>query len=155
LLSCFTDPASIIQKAFDSLAPGGYLELKDGTFPFKYIGEPPVDSDLYKWNEIVVAGAAKSGRPWTNAQHYKRWMEEIGFEDVVEKHFFWPSNGWPKGAYFKRVAAYWQENFLGGIEGISLKVMGLMGWSAEEIQVFLAKVRNDVKDPSIHAYLPM
>ena len=31
LLSCFTDPKSIIQKAFDTLEPGGHLELQDGT----------------------------------------------------------------------------------------------------------------------------
>ena len=129
--------------------------MQDGTFPFQYIGEPPVNSDLYKWNQIVVAGAAKAGRPWTNAQHYKQWMEEIGFEDVVEKKFFWPTNGWPKGAYFKQVAAYWQADLLRGLEGISLKVMKVVGWSAEEIHAFLPAVQRDVKDTSIHAYLPM
>lgn len=153
LLSCFKDPASVLQQAFNSLAPGGYLELQDGTFPFKYIGPPPIDSDVYKWNEIVVEGAAKSGRPWTNSQHYKRWMEEIGFEDVVEKIFYWPTNSWPKGAYFKTVAAYWQANILSGIEGISMKVMQQAGWTPEEIPPFLEKVKKDIKDTSIHAYL--
>ena len=114
-----------------------------------------MDSDLYKWNELVVAGAAKSGRPWTNAQHYKQWMEEIGFEDVVEKKFFWPTNSWPKGAYFKQVAIYWQADILRGLEGISLKVIGALGWSAEEIRAFLPAVKKDIKDTSIHAYLPM
>ncbi|PSS06997.1 hypothetical protein M430DRAFT_23150 [Amorphotheca resinae ATCC 22711] len=38
---------------------------------------------------------------------------------------------------------------------ISLKVMGIMGWSAEGTQVFLAGVRQDVKDTNIHAYLPI
>jgi hypothetical protein len=82
-------------------------------------------------------------------------MEEIGFEDVVEHQFYWPTSGWPKGKYFKTLAMYWQEDLLSGLEAISLKVMGLMGWSADEIRVFLAGVRNDVKDTSIHAYLPM
>jgi hypothetical protein len=114
-----------------------------------------VNSDLYKWNETVVAGAAKIGRPWTNAQHYKQWMEEIGFQDVVEKKFYWPTNAWAKGEYFKRIALYWQANLLNGLEGISFKVMSAMGWSAEEIQAFLPRVRRDVKDSSIHAYLSM
>lgn len=114
-----------------------------------------MDSDLYKWSETVVAGAAKSGRPWTNAQHYKRWMEEIGFEDVVEKRFFWPTSAWAKGAYFKKVAAYWQADLLKGLEGISLKVMKVLGWSTEEIHAFLPAVRRDIKDTSIHSYVPM
>ena len=129
-----------------------------------------MESSLYKWNELVVAGefpfigiwiiptvigAAKSGRPWNNAQHYKRWLKEAGFENVVEKHYYWPTSGWPKGKYYKQIAAYWQEDLLSGLEAISLKVMGLMGWSAEEIRVFLEDVVKDVKDTSIHAYLPM
>ncbi|RFU25119.1 hypothetical protein B7463_g11214, partial [Scytalidium lignicola] len=155
LLSCFKDPPSVLREAYKSLAPGGYLELQDGTFPFKYIGQAPVDSNVYKWNEIVVAGAAKSGRPWTNAQHYKRWMQEIGFEDVVERSFFWPTSPWAKGDYFKLVAMYWQADLLRGIEGISLKVMQLMGWKPDDIREFLEKVKKDVRDPSIHAYLPI
>ncbi|KAG9233730.1 S-adenosyl-L-methionine-dependent methyltransferase [Amylocarpus encephaloides] len=155
LLTCFKDPRSVLREAFKALEPGGYLELQDGTFPFQYIDGVPRDSHLYKWNEIVVTGAAKSGRPWTNAQHYKEWMEEIGFVDVVEKNFYWPTNAWPKGEYFKKVAAYWQADFLNGIEGISLKVMTAMGWELEEIQVFIAEVRKDVKDVNIKAYLPI
>ncbi len=104
---------------------------------------------------MVVAGAAKLGRPWTNAQHYKRWMEEAGFEDAVEKQFYWPTSAWAKGIYFKQIAMYWQDDLLNGLEAISLKVMGVMGWSAEETRVFLEGVRKDVKDTSVHTYLPM
>ena len=155
LLSCFKDPASVLRSAFASLEPGGYLELQDGIFPFKYLGEPPIDSHLYKWNEIIVEGAAKAGRPWTNSQHYKRWMEEIGFEDVVEKHFFWPTSTWAKGRYFKQIAVYFQEDLMNVLEALSLKVMGVVGWSAEDIQAFVEGVRKDIKDTSIHAYFPM
>lgn len=31
----------------------------------------------------------------------------------------------------------------------------VLGWSAEEIQVFIAKVKKDMKDPTIHLYLPI
>lgn len=110
---------------------------------------------MYKWNELVVAGSAKLGRPWTNVQHYKRWMEEVGFEDVVEKSFSWPTSPWAKGKYFKEIALYFQENTLTGLEALSLKVIGILGWSVEEIQILLADVRNDVRNTSIHAFLPM
>jgi hypothetical protein len=124
-------------------------------FPFKYIGEPPTESAVYRWNEVLLAGGAKAGRPWTNVQHYKRWMEEIGFEDVVEKTFYWPASPWARGKYFKDLAMYFQEDLLNALEGVSLKVMGLAGWTVEEILVLLASVRNDIRDTSIHAFLPM
>ena len=129
--------------------------MQDVCFPCQFIGEPPKESAIYRWNELVVAGGAKLGRPWTNVQHYKRWMEEIGFEDVIEKSFYWPTNPWAKGKYFKDVAMYFQENTLSGLEGISLKVIGALGWSIEEIQALLEEVRKDVKDISIHAFMPV
>jgi hypothetical protein len=104
---------------------------------------------------MIVAGSEKSGRSWTNAAHYKRWMEEIGFEEVVEKHFYWPTNTWAKGRYFKQLGMYVQEDLLIGLEGMSLKVMGVIGWSAEQVWPFLEEVRKDIKDTSIHAYIPM
>lgn len=82
-------------------------------------------------------------------------MEEIGFEDVKEKKFYWPINPWAKGDYFKQLAEYAQPDFLSGLEGMSLKVMGSMGWSAEQVNVFLVGVRDNVRDTRIHCYCPM
>jgi methyltransferase family protein len=155
LFTCFKDPKQVVAEAFKSLQPGGYLELQDMAFPFQYIGESPKDSAVYKWNEILIAGAAKGGRPWTNVQYYRQYMEEVGLVDIVEKTFYWPTSVWAKGQYFKDVAMFFQEDLLNALEGVSLKVMGLMGWSVEEILVFLTSVREDIKDTSIHAYLPM
>jgi hypothetical protein len=138
------------------MSPGGYLELQDGIFPMKYIGEPPVNSDLYKWNELVHEGTRRSGRLWNNTQHYAQWMRGIGFEDVVEKNFYWPTSTWPKGDYLKQVALLFQLDLLNGLEGISMKVFTrYMGWTAEEVRMFIVGVRRDLKDRSIHAYLPM
>lgn len=66
LVTCFTDPSHIVRQAYKSLAPGGYLELRDGVMPMQYMVPPPKDCALVKWNEYMVAGAAKSGRPVTN-----------------------------------------------------------------------------------------
>lgn len=30
-----------------------------------------------------------------------------------------------------------------------------LGWSMEELQVLLAGVRNDLRNPKVHAYFPM
>jgi hypothetical protein len=105
---------------------------------------------------LVVAGAAKTGRPWTNVQHYKRWIEEIGFENVVEKTYYLPTNPWAKGRYFKDIAVLWHKDITSGLEGISLKVLGNLGWSVDEIHVFLAAVRDDFQEPEhslLHAYI--
>lgn len=155
VLSCFKDPAAVLAQAYQSLAPGGYLEMQDMLFPICYIGEPPVESSMYKWCEIITKGAANLGRPWTNVQHYGRWMKEVGFEDVVETNYYWPLNGWAKGPYYKHVSMYAQVDFLNGLEGMSLKIMGSMGYSPDDIRALVAEVTKDVKDPNIHAFFTM
>ena len=87
--------------------------------------------------------------------NYKRWLEEIGFEDVVELNFYMPTNPWAKGKYFKQVGALLRENYLNGLEAMSLRVIGALGWTAEEIREFLVGVKRDVQDPKITAYCPM
>lgn len=129
--------------------------MQDMIFPFQFLGDPPFESALYKWLHLITEGAAGLGRPWTNVQFYKTWMKEIGFEDVLEKTFYWPLSPWVKGGYYKEISKYAQADFLGGLEGLSLKVMGSMGWSAERVQEFLVNVREDVINPEIHCYCSM
>lgn len=155
LLTCFIDPKAIWTKAYNALAPGGYFELMDAAFPFKYVGAPPVDSPFHKWNELVIAGAAKSGRPWHNMYHYKRWLEDIGFENVQEKKFYWPINSWAKGAYYKTLGAYLRENFSNGIDALSLKAIQQLGWSVEEVKSLNQTVAEEMGKPALHAYLPV
>lgn len=124
--------------------------------PMEYVGEPPKDCALVKWNKLIVEGAQRSGRPWTNVRHYAQWMREIGFEDVEEKTFYWPTRPWPKDKHLKQLSLYVQEDVLSGLEGISMKILtGQLGWLAEEVQVFLSAVRKDLKDRSIRAYTSM
>lgn len=156
LLSCFRDPAAVIKSMYDNLAPGGYLELQDPLFPMNWIeSPPPEDSALYRWNKLVLEGPMKIGRDFTCPHNYPRWMREVGFEDIVERIFYWPVSPWAKGEYFKTIAAYLQADLLNGLEGMSLKSIGLLGWSPDKIREFLVDVRKDILDTSKHAYLKM
>jgi hypothetical protein len=82
-------------------------------------------------------------------------MEEIGFENVVEKSFYWPTSPWAKGTYYKQIGAIWQADLLNGVEGASLKILGQLGWTTDEIRAFLIGVMKDLQNPSITCYCPM
>lgn len=156
LLSCFENPPFVLPHTTKTLTPGGYLKLQDVVLPMKYVGEPPKDCALVKWNKLIVEGAQRSERPWMNVCHYAQWMREIGFEDVEEKTFYWLTRSWPKDKHLKQLSLYVQEDVLSGLEGISMKIlMGQLGWLAEGVQVFLSVVRKDLKDRSIRAYTSM
>lgn len=153
LMSCFNDPATVVKQGFENLAPGGIMEFQDALFPMNYVGDAPVNSALYRWNELMVEGVARLGRSWSNVKNYKRYFEEAGFEDIVEKRFYWPTSPWAKGLYFKLMAAYFQEDMLAGLEGMSLKVLGGLGMSPDQVRTFVEEVKRDFRDTNVHAYL--
>ncbi|KAI5865358.1 S-adenosyl-L-methionine-dependent methyltransferase [Durotheca rogersii] len=153
LMSCFNDPAAVVRQAFAHLAPGGLMEFQDALFPMSYIGEAPTASALYRWNQLMMEGVGRLGRSWSNVQHYRRYFEEAGFVDIVEKRFYWPTSPWAKGLYYKTVAAYFQEDMLAGLEAMSLKVLGGLGMSPRQIREFVEDVKRDFLDTNLHAYL--
>jgi hypothetical protein len=80
-------------------------------------------------------------------------MNEIGFVDVVERHFQLPVGTWATGSKMKRIGAWMREDMLAGIEGGSMGMMvkGL-GMTVEEVESFLVDVRKDLNSNKIHSY---
>jgi hypothetical protein len=129
--------------------------MQDAMFPFLYAEEPPAGNAMARWADLLKEGSERTGRSWQNVRHYKRWMEEAGFIHVTERTFYWPVGPWAKGEYYKTVGSIFQEDLLHGLEGISFKVLGFLGWSTDEIRVFLTDVRRDMKEVTCKAYIPM
>jgi hypothetical protein len=71
--------------------------MQDFVYPPQFMSEPPTESSLYKWGQVLCEGSVRLGRPWDNAPKYKQWFEEIGFEEVVEKRYYWPLNARQRG----------------------------------------------------------
>lgn len=154
LVSCFSDPASVIAKAFDALIPGGYLEMQDIIIPMKYVGKVPIDSALYKWNVYIIEASTKAQRPWTNVKNYPQYFRDAGFEDIQEFKYLWPNLWLKKGRYFKTLARYFQANFHNGLEGLTMRLFtNFLGWPREDVQSFVTAVKKDLQDPSIQTYI--
>lgn len=80
-------------------------------------------------------------------------MREIGFEDVTEKRVYVPVNPWARGKKNKLLGAISLQNLSEGITSMSTAAFTrLLGWSTERLDVFLAKVRNDLENKHCHAY---
>lgn len=154
MLSCFTSPPTIIRNAFDCLRPGGYLEFQDPQMPLLCIDETMSGTFLEEWTTEVPRGAEILGRVVTNSRYYAQWMEEVGFVDVEEKHFYWPLNSWPRGKREKLIGMWAQQNLLDGVEAMSMAILTRgLGWSREKVELLLVGVRNDLKNRHIHSYV--
>lgn len=86
------------------MAPGGFIELSDISFPLRSDdGTLKEDSALYKWSSLINTAAAKLGRPFNSAEVIASELADAGFTNIVQRHFKWPQNHWPKDKKFKDI----------------------------------------------------
>lgn len=84
VVSCFDDHRVVIQKAFDQLEPGGYLEMMDPTFEILCTDGTSTGTHIERFCNMLLEAANAVGRSFTVAKGYKQWLIEAGFVDVVE-----------------------------------------------------------------------
>jgi hypothetical protein len=137
------------------------------------------NSALCKWSDLLHDIFTKNGRPMDSALKYKDQLEAAGFVDVNIVKRKWPLSRWPKDPKHKQIGklaplripyeqllkvltGIWaQQNTLDALAALSLAVFtrpdgqGGLGWSKEEVEIFLADVRKDIKNVNIHSYWPM
>jgi len=108
------------------------------------------------WPNHYVVGVRRMGRNPLAALQLNKLMAEAGFVNITEKRLAVPINAWAKGAEHKVLGAMEMINLLEVAQGITMTVFTkALGWSEEEVEMLLTDVRNNLKDRSIHAYLPV
>jgi len=156
LATCFKSHLKVIQSAFDSLRPGGYLELQDCIVPFRCIDDTIKGTALEHWVDLIIRGTAALGKDWTRISKYKHYLEMAGFEDVVERRYEWPVGTWARGERNKVLGLWYREDLLSGLQAVSLAVLTRgLGMTAQEVEVLLVSVREEIKSNMIHVYIPV
>jgi len=114
------------------------------------------DSPLWKWMLLVMEGMEKLGRPVRAAQQWREIMEAVGFEDVHESVFKWPTNKWPRAKPFKDLGMWSLANMDQALEAATLAPLTrTLGWTKEEVLVLVSQARRVLRDPAVHAFWPM
>jgi ubiquinone/menaquinone biosynthesis C-methylase UbiE len=155
MMTCFADPKSVIQKAYNQLAPGGYLEMQDGIFPLQCHDDTLAGTALDQWSKACVEAGEVTGRAWTNARYYKQWMEEIGFEEVKEKIFEVPTSNWPRGKKVKELGLWFHENMMDALGASKVLLNKALDYAPDEVELLLMEVRKNLKNRGVHAYMPL
>lgn len=138
------------------LAPGGYIEIQDYELPLKSLDGSVEGTNLERWGGFLIEAAKKAGRPIGCCEFFKEWLENIGFVDIQQQVFVWPTNPWPKGDDEKTLGKWNLMNVTDGLEGFSLALLTrFLDWEKEEVDVLCAQVRTDLRDRSIHAFFDM
>jgi hypothetical protein len=80
-------------------------------------------------------------------------MEEVGFEDVVEKRYQWPVGPWAKGDKMKKMGVYFVEDLKIAVEPICMKMfVKALGWTEERVREFLTELIPGLGARRVYAY---
>ena len=73
--------------------------------------------------------------------------------DIKDYTYKLPINSWPKDPRLKEAGTCMCINYVEGYEAISIALLTrALGWTHLEFSVFMAKVRKELVDRSIHCY---
>ena len=83
--------------------PGGYLEIED-IYPLLSADDDTLKGTaLEKYGILCVDGGKKMGINIDTAVITKKLMEEVGFVDVKQVIYKWPTNRWPADKQMKEI----------------------------------------------------
>ncbi|KAF5618716.1 alkaline ceramidase [Fusarium sp. NRRL 52700] len=147
---------SPIQPDFN-LKPGGYVEIQEtGGMILSDDGTLTPDHALSKWCNLLGEAFTKLGCTSIEFGEIKAIMKEVGFVDVVDSRFKWPTNPWPRDKKYKELGSWNNYNASNALESLTMASFSRAhGWSREEVITFLVDVRKDLNNPSVHAYNPI
>lgn len=115
----------------------------------------PKDGAFQKFSDSLETACAIFGTPVDDPLRWKDQFTSRGFAEVTERIFKLPTNTWPKDQRLKLLGAWEQENLLSGLEGMTMRLFQkALGWTGEDVTLFLVNVRKEMKSRHIHAYWP-
>lgn len=157
LEGCIGDDAGLFRRAYEHLRPGGYLEMQ-GVYP-EFVSDDDTAKgadNAHKWMRLMCEGSNSFGKSLEAAGSWKEKMIAAGFTDVQQELLKLPIGGWPKDPKLKEIGKCQVYQELQVLDAYTPGLFSrVLGWSKTEIEVFLAKVRTDIKNPAIHIYLPV
>ncbi|KAJ4285944.1 hypothetical protein N0V88_008205 [Collariella sp. IMI 366227] len=158
MLGTIEDWDAFYREAFRCCKPGGWLEHQDESALWRAENkEIAENSAMGQWEKVFDEGGKRFGRTFRVLQDdlQRKGMEAAGFVDITVKDFKCPIGEWPRDPKQREVGLYAKYCLEGDLPGYCNYIWGaVMGWSPIEIQVYLAHLRREMKDSTLHTWYP-
>lgn len=83
-------------------------------------------------------------------------FRKAGFVDICEKEYKWPIGPWARDQKYKEAGTVNYQHWMSGMEGWAMWLLCKFGapepWSQDEVIVYVAKLRAELKNPRYHIY---
>ncbi|OQE00175.1 hypothetical protein PENVUL_c057G01710 [Penicillium vulpinum] len=147
----------VYQQCYDNIRPGGWIEQLEAS-PFIECDDDslPADNILRSWGPTLSACGKRAGRPLGTIDMMQDAFRKAGFVDICEKEYKWPIGPWARDHRYKEAGTVNYHHWTSGMEGWAMWLLCKFGapepWSKEEVIVYVAKLRNELKNPRYHIY---
>ncbi|KAL3422653.1 methyltransferase [Phlyctema vagabunda] len=151
------DWPKLMRSVLHHLKPGGWYEMQEiHHVPYCHDGTMPMDHPVNEYWHYIVEALSALGVNFNATLLLEGIMREAGFVNVHVRIFHVPIGVWPRNTVLKRVGLYWRTVLLDGAEPIALGPLSRgLGWSKEQIDVWLIKVRKAYMDTWCHSHMPL
>ncbi|POR32790.1 Uncharacterized protein TPAR_07015 [Tolypocladium paradoxum] len=147
------DISGVLERAYESLRPGGWVELHELEGMPCCDDDSMGDDDPFKTLYLLAEQAYKKfGMSTTIAARLEPILHDVGFTDIRCKVLKVPIGVWAKDKTMRLIGLYQKTAVLEFISTFAGRPFEALGISAAEAQLFVARARAALNDASVHRY---
>lgn len=156
LFGAISDWDSLIGEAFKVCRPGGWVEITDPSVNMRSDdGSVREGTAFYEWGLLFNEASSKYGRAMDMVDRGTTLasMKKTGFVDIHRRTFKLPTTPWPRDQRLKQLGAFCRLAMEQDLDGYAMYLfMNGLGWSQQQVAIFLARVRKEMRDPRVQPY---
>jgi len=144
---------TLIDQAMRTLKPGGWIEIVElHVIPSSYDNSLPQNSQIQAFYDVLAEVGQSIGIDLAVAQKFRGMLESAGYAEVTESVLDLPLGGWMRDRRMHEVGVFQRFQMTEGLHGIAFGLLTrVAGWHPQKVEAFLAAVRREMKDPSVHS----
>ncbi|KAJ8113809.1 hypothetical protein ONZ43_g5066 [Nemania bipapillata] len=158
LIGAIPDWNALFREVFQTLKPGGIFESKESSCIIQSDdGTVPYGSAMDQWGRVFIEAGRKFGRSFQPLEENLQVlaMEAAGFVNIKVYNMKTSLGPWPADPKHKEIGQYARLALEQDIEGFIMYMWTtVLGWTREEIAVYAAHLRRELRSPQYHAYYP-
>ncbi|KAI0390834.1 S-adenosyl-L-methionine-dependent methyltransferase [Xylariaceae sp. FL0594] len=156
LIGAIPDWYGLFREVYRALKPGGIFESKESSAVITSDdGSVAPGSALDQWGKIFRESGKKFGRSFSIIEEdlQRKAMEAAGFVDIKVINMKTSLGPWPADPKHKEIGQYARLALEQDVEGFIVYVLtNAFGWTREEISVYAAHFRRELRSPSFHSW---
>lgn len=118
--------------------------------------DPDSMPPFYRWGKLMEEAGEKRGRLINLGSNIKTMQTTAGLQNVTEKVYNIALGTWSEDEQQNQIGAHMMLSGLRGMEGFSMMLFTkVLGWTVEDTQEFVDKVKRDICDNSMRKFMPL